>query len=62
VLVKKLLLLCSLSAALLTPVAVSSARQKAGHAQASQRVKRAIKSMARAIDRKSTRLNSSHNR
>lgn len=48
--VKKLLLLCSLSAALLTPVAVSGARQKAGHAQASQRVKRAINSMARAIE------------
>jgi hypothetical protein len=48
--VKKLLLLCSLSAALLTPVAVSSARQKPGHAQASRRVKRAINSMARAIE------------
>ncbi|MET0647196.1 MAG: hypothetical protein ABW208_11290 [Pyrinomonadaceae bacterium] len=47
---KKLLLLCSLSAALLTPVAVASARQKAGPAQASQRVKRAVNSMARAIE------------
>lgn len=47
---KKLLLLCSLSAALLTPVAVSGARQQAGHAQASQRVKRAINSMARAVE------------
>lgn len=47
---KRLLLLCSLSAALLTPVAVSGARQKAGRAQASQRVKRAINGMARAIE------------
>jgi hypothetical protein len=49
VLVKKLLLLCSLSVVLLTPVAVSGARQKAGPAQANQKVKRAIKSMERAI-------------
>lgn len=48
--VKKLLLLCSLSAALLAPVAVSGARQKAGDAQANQRVKRAINGMARAIE------------
>jgi hypothetical protein len=48
--VKKLLLLCSLSAALLTPAAVSGARQKAGRAQANQRVKRAINSMVRAIE------------
>lgn len=47
---KKLLLLCSLSAALLTPAAVPGARQKAGHAQASQRVKRAINGMARAVE------------
>ena len=47
---KKLLLLCSLSAALLTPVAVSGARQKAGHAEAGQRVTRAVDSMARAIE------------
>lgn len=48
--VKKLLLLCSLSAVLLTPAAVSGARQTAGHAQAGRRVKRAINSMARAIE------------
>ena len=47
---KKLLLLCSLSSALLTPVAVSGVQQKAGPAQSSQRVKRAINSMARAIE------------
>ena len=48
--VKKLLFSCALGAALLTPLAVSGARQKAGHAQANQRVKRAINGMARAIE------------
>lgn len=47
---KKLLLLCSLSAALLTPAAVSGSPQKAGRAQASQRVRRAINGMARAAE------------
>lgn len=47
---KKLLLFCSLSVVLLTPSAVPGAQQKAGHARASQRVKRAINSMARAIE------------
>ena len=48
--IKKLLLLCSLSVALLTPVAAPNARQKAGPARASQRLKRAIRSMARAAE------------
>lgn len=48
--VKRLFLLCSLSVALFTPVAAPDARQKAGPTQTNQRVKRAIKSMARAIE------------
>lgn len=47
---KKLLLLCSLIAALLTPAVVSGARQQAVNAQASQKVKRAISGMARAVE------------
>jgi hypothetical protein len=47
---KKLLLLCSLSVALLTPWADSGARQKAGPAGASRKVKRVIESTARAIE------------
>ena len=47
---KRLFLLCSLSVALLTPVATPHARQKADPAQASQRVQRVIKSMERAIE------------
>lgn len=47
---KRLLLMCSLSVVLLTPGAVHGARQKADPARASQRVKRAIKSMTRAIE------------
>jgi hypothetical protein len=45
-----MLLLCSLSVALLTPGAISSARQKADPARTNQRVKRAINSMARALE------------
>ena len=47
---RKLLILSSLSAALFTPLGVASAQQKADHAQASERVKRVINSMARAIE------------
>lgn len=48
--VKRLFLLCSLSVALLTPAGVAGARQKAGPAGANRRVKRAIRSMERAIE------------
>ena len=48
--VKKLLLLCSLSAALLTPAAVAGARQKPVPAPASQKVKRVLNGTARAIE------------
>lgn len=47
---KRLFLLCSLSVALLTQGGVAGARQKAGPAGANQRVKRAIRSIARAIE------------
>lgn len=47
---KKLLLLCSLSVALLAPCADSGAQQKANPAGAGRKVKRVIDSMARAIE------------
>ncbi len=48
--VKRLLLLCSLIVALLALGIFTRAQQKAGPAQATQRIKQAIKNMAHAIE------------